>query len=62
MGTVTQLLLGVRESAEVLGISERMIKYELAGKRIRSLKVGSRRLIPVSALSQYIEDRMAEGR
>jgi excisionase family DNA binding protein len=61
-GTVTPLLLGIREAGQILGISERQLKYELAACRIRSLKVGRRRLIPVSALHEFIEDRLAERR
>jgi len=61
-GTVTPLLLGIREAGKVLGISERQLKYELAAFRLRSLKVGRRRLIPVSALQEFSEDRLAEGR
>jgi excisionase family DNA binding protein len=60
VGTVNPLLLGIPHAAELLGISERQVKYELADGRIRSLKVGKRRLIPVSALHSFIEDRLAE--
>jgi excisionase family DNA binding protein len=56
----TPLGLSISEAAEALGLSERQIKYELAGDRIRSLKVGRRRLISVSALLQFIADRLAE--
>jgi excisionase family DNA binding protein len=57
---VTPLVRSISEAAEALGLSERQIKYELARDRIRSLKVGRRRLIPVSALLEFITNRLAE--
>ena len=37
-----------------------MFFAELRSGRIRSLKVGSRRLIPAAALEAWIEERLAE--
>jgi len=52
-----RLTLNVAEAAEVLGVGRGLI-YELVGSgQLASIKVGERRLVPVSAL----EDFVAEG-
>lgn len=48
-------LLSVDEAAARWGIGRTRLYAELAAGRVRSLKVGRRRLIPSSALPQYVE-------
>ncbi len=48
-------LYGIRETCEILGGLGRSRLYgELASGRLKSLKVGRRRLIPASAIADYI--------
>ena len=56
---MTTAVLTVDQVAERLGISRSMF-YELIGRReLRSLTVGARRLIPESAIVEFIERRVA---
>ncbi|HEV3309326.1 MAG TPA: excisionase family DNA-binding protein [Chloroflexota bacterium] len=57
----TPLLLSVDEAVLELGIKRTMFFAELGAGRIRSFKVGRRRLIPRAALQEWIDDRVAEG-
>ena len=52
-------LYGIPEAAAVLGIGRSAIYDELAAGRLRSVKVGRRRLIPAGAIGQYIEQASA---
>jgi excisionase family DNA binding protein len=47
-------LLSVDEAAIALGIGRTALYYELTAGRLRSFKVGRRRLIPASAIGAYI--------
>ena len=47
-------LLSVDEAAALLGIGRSMMYNLVAAQRIRSLKVGRRRLIPSGAIADYI--------
>jgi excisionase family DNA binding protein len=44
----------IEDGMERLCISRSKIYMEMAAKRLRSVKVGSRRLIPESAIVEYI--------
>ena len=48
-------LLSIDEAATALGIGRTAFYHELANGRLRSFKVGRRRLIPASAIDAYIE-------
>jgi excisionase family DNA binding protein len=48
------------EAARKLGLSRTTTFAEIASGRLRSFKVGKRRLVPSSALGPYIEERLAE--
>jgi excisionase family DNA binding protein len=48
-------LYGIPEAAAALGIGRSAVYDELAAGRLRSLKVGRRRLIPAGAVREYIE-------
>lgn len=54
------LALSVEEAASRLGIS-RTAMYGLIGSgRVRSLKVGKRRIVPVTALLAFVADELAD--
>lgn len=64
-------LLGIHEAATALGIGRTALYHQLTTGRLRSFKVGRRRLIPASAIGAYIavqaeedsvEPRLAAGR
>ena len=47
-------LLSVDEVAEALNLGRSAVYLELAAGRIRSIKVGRRRLIPAAALAEFV--------
>lgn len=47
-------LLSVDEAARHLGIGRSALYGELAAGRLRSLKVGRRRLVPSGAIAEYV--------
>lgn len=55
-----RLLLSVEEAHRQLNIGRTMFLAEIYSGRIRSIKVGSRRLIPTSALVEYIDDKLSQ--
>ncbi len=48
-------LLSIDEAAAVFGVGRTALYQELTTGRLRSFKVGRRRLIPTSAIDAYIE-------
>ena len=50
----------IERAAERLGIGRTTAYAEVASGRLRSFRVGKRRLVPASALAEYIADRVAE--
>ena len=50
----TVLAVSVTEAARRLGISPRTMATLLAEKKVRSTTVGRRRLIPISALQEFV--------
>jgi excisionase family DNA binding protein len=52
-------LLSVDEAASMLGIGRTATYGELQAGRLRSVKVGRRRLVPAAAIPEYITDRVA---
>ena len=55
-----RLAVSVNEAAELIGLG-RDVTYRLVlGGDIPSFKVGSRRLVPVAGLREYVERRAAE--
>ena len=48
-------LYSVDQACEILGCGRSLIYSELAAGRLHSLKVRRRRLIPSSAIAQYVE-------
>jgi excisionase family DNA binding protein len=51
-------LLSIEDAAACLSLSERTIRSFVSDGTIRSLKVGRRRLIPRSALAEFVETRV----
>lgn len=50
-------LLSVDETAAALGFGRSVLYSEIGAGRIRTVKVGRRRLIPAEAIGAYIADR-----
>lgn len=55
MENVTPLLYRVDEAADALRLSRSLIYELIRSGRLRSVKAGRRRLVPVSALVEYVE-------
>ncbi len=58
MDSPTQLaprVLRVEEAAQLLGIGRSLVYDLIREGRLRSFKVGSRRLIPVTAVNDFID-------
>lgn len=52
--TPARLLFGIPEAAEALSLGDRTVwKYVQSGA-IRSIRLGGRRLIPASALAEFV--------
>jgi excisionase family DNA binding protein len=54
-------LLAVDDVADRLGVGRSRLYQELSAGRIQSIKVGRRRLIPESALYEYVRSMDATG-
>lgn len=52
--SVTPLLLNVDEAAEALRLSRSLLYELIRSGRLRTVKAGRRRLVPVSALAEYV--------
>lgn len=50
-------LLSVDEAAATLGVGRSVLYGELGAGRLRSVKVGRRRLFPAAAITAYISER-----
>lgn len=50
-------LLSIDEAARALGIGRTALYSELAAGRVRSVKIGRRRLVPASAVIEFIAER-----
>jgi excisionase family DNA binding protein len=51
-----KLLLTVAEAAEVLNVSKNRIYELIYSERLRSIRIGARHRIPVSAINDFVED------
>ncbi|MGC8633895.1 MAG: helix-turn-helix domain-containing protein [Candidatus Limnocylindrales bacterium] len=58
---VPDRLLSIAEAAAALGIGRSRLYEEIGTGRLRSLKVGRRRLVPASAITAYIEALTHDG-
>jgi excisionase family DNA binding protein len=52
-------LLSVAEAAAALGLGRSLLYTEIASGRLRSLRVGRRRLVSAGAIREYIAERAA---
>jgi excisionase family DNA binding protein len=50
-------LLSVAEAAALLGVGRSRLYDEIGAQRVRSVKVGRRRLVPSGAIAEYIASR-----
>jgi excisionase family DNA binding protein len=55
MRTVERVALSMDEAASALGISRSMVNKLIRRQELRSVKAGTRTLIPVSAVSEYLD-------
>lgn len=53
-------LLSIDEFCEAIGIRQSLAKKLIREGAVLSVKIGDRRLIPVSAVKQYVDDLVAE--
>lgn len=53
------LLVSTQVAAELLGISQRTAIKLIDAGDLRSLKIGRRRMVPMSAVHEFIEQRLA---
>lgn len=53
-------LLSILEFAESIGVSERFAKILVQRGAVTSVKIGSRRLVPASAVRDYVASLIAE--
>lgn len=58
---VPERLLSVDEAARALGVGRSMLYGEIASGRLRSLRVGRRRLVPASAIAAYVAAAAGRG-
>lgn len=54
-GTVVPVLYNVAEAAQALRISRTAVYELIRSGRLRTVKVGRRRLVPVGALAECVE-------
>ncbi|MFI2366609.1 helix-turn-helix domain-containing protein [Promicromonospora sp. NPDC019610] len=52
---ITPLLYRVEEAAEALRLSRAMVYEIIRSGELRTVKIGTRRLVPVAALGEYID-------
>jgi excisionase family DNA binding protein len=52
-------LYSVAEAADALGLGRSALYAELGAGRLRSFRIGRRRLIPAAAVAEFIQDRVA---
>lgn len=57
---VAPVLYRVEEAAEALRLSRSQIYELIRSGRLQTVKEGRRRLVPVTALTDYVEGRLAE--
>jgi len=53
-------MLSVEQAADVLGISVWTVRKWICDGKIKSAKLGSRRMVPMSALKKFINEAIAD--
>jgi len=56
----TPQLVTIRQAADMLAVSARWVEYALAREELRSVRVGRRRLIRLSDIAAFIDERVDE--
>ena len=56
-----RICLSVAETAAVVGVSQSFVRLEIRRGRLRTTKVGRRRLILRSAITEWLQDGTPEG-
>jgi excisionase family DNA binding protein len=59
--SLVPLCLNLDDAATHLGISRRMLQILIGDGEIQSIKVGRRRLVPLSALEDFVERKLEGG-
>jgi excisionase family DNA binding protein len=59
MANDVRLLYGVGDASKVLGIGITLMRELVAGGYVASILIGRRRLVPLKALEEYIEQQSA---
>lgn len=54
--------LSIPETAEHLGVSERLVAERIAVGDLPSVKIGGRRLVPVAQLAAWVQSKVEQGR
>lgn len=54
-------LLTQEQAAQVLNISERMVRYLIASRDLQAVKIGRRTLVPCEAIESLIAERTRAG-
>lgn len=62
MGETPRLMLSVSDAARSLGIGRSKLYELLSDRRVESVKIGSRRLIPITAIERFAEELAHEQR
>ena len=58
--SATERLLSIDQAAATLGVGRTALYAELSAGRLRSFKVGRRRLVPTSAIEAFIASETAD--
>jgi len=58
--SVPKLAYTPHEAAEALGISRNLLYQLIGSDQLRSIKAGSRRLIPASAITEFLSGATSE--
>ena len=56
-----QVAYGIEDASRLLGLGRTTVFAEISAGRLKSFRVGKRRLVPATALTEYVAARMAEG-
>lgn len=57
---VTPLLYQVSQAAEILGVGRTVTYHLMNTGRLKSVKIGARRLVPREAIDEFVAELLAE--
>lgn len=58
----TRQLISVMEVAQILSVGRSTVFHLIRAGELKSIRVGSRRLVPVSAILSFVESRLIDER